>query len=152
MFDMGFWEIALIFVIMLLVVGPERLPEVARTLGIWIGRARRMVSSVRSEVEREFKVDDIRRSIREHAYDEEFKRLADQVKSINRDVEDTRSQAKTALDDAAKGEENEVNLPPRVAATGPGVAENRETGVEAPALPEGKSSDAKTADTASSSS
>ena len=47
MFDMGFWEVVLIFVILLIVVGPERLPKLARTVGLWVGKARTMVSSVR---------------------------------------------------------------------------------------------------------
>jgi sec-independent protein translocase protein TatB len=42
MFDIGFWEMAFIGVIALVVIGPERLPGVARTAGLWVGKARRM--------------------------------------------------------------------------------------------------------------
>jgi sec-independent protein translocase protein TatB len=53
MFDIGFVEMLVIGVLGLLVLGPERLPRVARTLGYWIGRARAMFNHVRDELERE---------------------------------------------------------------------------------------------------
>ena len=52
MFDVGFWEHAIIAVIALLVIGPERLPKAARTAGLWVGRARRMVTDVEAEIGR----------------------------------------------------------------------------------------------------
>ena len=60
MFDIGFWELVLIGVIALLVVGPERLPRVARTAGLWLGRARRTLSSVKAEIDRELKAQELR--------------------------------------------------------------------------------------------
>jgi len=87
MFDMGFWEVILIFVILLLVLGPERLPGVARQAGLWIAKARRMVSTVKGEVERELELDELKRSLQKQPQVEEFKRLADQVKSINTDIQ-----------------------------------------------------------------
>jgi len=53
MFDIGFWEIAVIATIMLVVLGPERLPGVARTAGFWLSKIRRMVSDVKTEVKKE---------------------------------------------------------------------------------------------------
>lgn len=87
MFDMGFWEMGLIFIILLLVVGPDRLPGVIRTVGLWVGKARRIVSSVRHEVEQELRISEIRQSIDKEVKADEFQRLADQVKSINSDLE-----------------------------------------------------------------
>ena len=46
MFDIGFGEIALVGIVALLVVGPKKLPEIARTAGKWIGKTRRMIDSV----------------------------------------------------------------------------------------------------------
>lgn len=51
MFDVGFWELGLVFVIALVVFGPERLPSIARTLGLWLGRARRYTQELRDELE-----------------------------------------------------------------------------------------------------
>jgi Tat protein translocase TatB subunit len=53
MFEVGFDELILLFVIGLLVLGPERLPKVANVLGKWIGRARRTASHLRHQLERE---------------------------------------------------------------------------------------------------
>lgn len=53
MFDIGFWELALIMLLALLIVGPERLPGMVSTLGNWAGRAKFMARSLRMQVERE---------------------------------------------------------------------------------------------------
>ena len=49
MSDFGFWELAVIGLISLLVIGPERLPHVAKTVGYWVGRIRRMAMMFKSE-------------------------------------------------------------------------------------------------------
>ncbi|MDD9856023.1 MAG: Sec-independent protein translocase protein TatB [Gammaproteobacteria bacterium] len=59
MFDVGFWELALIGVVALLIVGPERLPGVVRTAGRWAGQARRMVRDAKADLEREMKAHDL---------------------------------------------------------------------------------------------
>ena len=53
MFDIGFWELCIIGVVLLLVLGPERMPEVARKAGYWMGRTRRTVNNLRAEMKRE---------------------------------------------------------------------------------------------------
>ena len=53
MFDVGFWELLLIFGVGLLILGPERMPRVASQIGRWIGRARRTASSLRRQLEQE---------------------------------------------------------------------------------------------------
>ncbi|MEE8543353.1 MAG: Sec-independent protein translocase protein TatB [Gammaproteobacteria bacterium] len=53
MFDVGFWELVLIFGVGLLILGPERMPRVASQVGRWIGRARRTASSLRRQLEKE---------------------------------------------------------------------------------------------------
>lgn len=53
MFDIGFWEIGIIAIVALLVVGPERMPGMIRTAGQWVGRAQRLAREVRSELDRE---------------------------------------------------------------------------------------------------
>ncbi len=60
MFDVGFLELLLIGVVALLVLGPERLPRAARTAGKWIGRGRRFVGSVKADIDREIKADELR--------------------------------------------------------------------------------------------
>jgi len=63
MFDVGFWEILLILILALVVIGPERLPGAARTLGLWVGKGRRYIEGVKSEVEQEFDISEFKRVI-----------------------------------------------------------------------------------------
>ena len=53
MFDIGFWELSLLMLLALLIVGPERLPGMVSTIGNWAGRAKFMARSLRMQVERE---------------------------------------------------------------------------------------------------
>ena len=62
MFDVGFWEIVLIFGLGLMILGPEKLPRVAAQLGRWVGRARRTASQLRYQLEREIDLGDKPRS------------------------------------------------------------------------------------------
>lgn len=86
MFDIGFWEIGLICLVVLIVAGPERLPEMMRKAGFWIGKARRVVSEVRAEVEHEFQVEELRRSLSKQSGSDEIKQLANRIKAINQDI------------------------------------------------------------------
>jgi sec-independent protein translocase protein TatB len=68
MFDVGFWELALVGLVALLVVGPERLPKVARTAGLWIGRGRRVLGSVKAEIDREIKAQELKEILSKQAH------------------------------------------------------------------------------------
>ncbi|HXG28108.1 MAG TPA: Sec-independent protein translocase protein TatB [Nevskiales bacterium] len=65
MFEIGFWELVLIGVVALVVLGPERLPKAARTLGLWAGRARSYVRHFSSELEREVQAQALREQARD---------------------------------------------------------------------------------------
>lgn len=85
MFDVGFWELALIGVVALLIVGPERLPGVVRTVGHWLGKARRVLRDAKADLEREMKAHDIE-ALRDFKSDvqnagREFKRAASDATS-----------------------------------------------------------------------
>ncbi|MGW8309612.1 MAG: Sec-independent protein translocase protein TatB [Thiogranum sp.] len=67
MFDIGFWELTVIGVVALLVIGPERLPRVARTAGMWVGRARRFVSSVKADIDRELAAEELKKTLNRQA-------------------------------------------------------------------------------------
>ena len=60
MFDFGFWELAIVMVVALLVVGPERLPPLAGQAGKWLGKARRILMSIRSDIESEIKAAELK--------------------------------------------------------------------------------------------
>ncbi len=74
MFDFGFSELVVIAVVMLVVVGPERLPKVARTAGHILGRLQRYVSDVKSDIQREMQLEDL-------------KKLQQQVEQQSRELE-----------------------------------------------------------------
>lgn len=61
MFEVGFGELLMLGIVVLLVVGPEQLPKVARTAGLWLGRARRIVSSMQADVERELRAEEMKK-------------------------------------------------------------------------------------------
>lgn len=79
MFDIGFFEIVCIFIVTLLVVGPERLPRVARTAGLWLGKLRGFVSSVKADIDREIASDELRKTLERQAAVPELEELIDEV-------------------------------------------------------------------------
>jgi sec-independent protein translocase protein TatB len=85
MFDVGFWELLVIGVVGLLVVGPERLPEFARTIGRWVGQAQRMVRSVRADIERELETENLRSMINQQ--EEQIQELKGMVQDVRDDTE-----------------------------------------------------------------
>ena len=80
MFDIGFPELVLVAIVGLLVIGPERLPEALRTLGLWLGRMRRSFTTVKTEIEQEIGMDEVRRQLHNEAVMDEMKRIERQVK------------------------------------------------------------------------
>lgn len=85
MFDVGFWELTLIMLVVLVVVGPERLPKMARTVGVWTSRARRMVADVKAEVEREVRAQELKESMGGNAL-KEVRDVADEMRSIGTEL------------------------------------------------------------------
>ena len=79
MFDIGFWEIIFILVISLLVVGPERLPRIARTAGLWVGKMRGFVASVKADIDKELAADELKKVLAKQASVPELEELIDEV-------------------------------------------------------------------------
>ena len=90
MFDIGFWELAVIGVIALLVIGPERLPKLAYTAGLWFGKARRFVMSVKADIEQEVKAEELKQIMKKQA----------ESSGIHEIIEETRD----ALDEVDKSD------------------------------------------------
>jgi len=86
MFDIGFPELVLVAIVGLLVIGPERLPEALRTLGLWLGRMRRSFTAVKTEIEKEIGMDEVRRQLHNEAIMEEMKRIESEVRDTAADV------------------------------------------------------------------
>ncbi len=95
MFDVGFSELFVIALVALIVIGPERLPKVARTVGILLGRLQRYVNDVKSDINREMQLD-------------ELKKLQEQVANQARDMESSVTQEMRAVEDSL----NQTIAPP----------------------------------------
>ena len=114
MFDIGFTEVTLIAVIGLLVIGPERLPRVAREIGLWVGRLRRYVAQVRADIEREVRADELRELVKKpteelkEAIKETEKTIKDEEKKLESDLKDDEgTKSISGAGAAAKGEATE---------------------------------------------
>ncbi len=84
MFDIGFTELLLVGLVALIVIGPERLPTAARTVGLLLGRVKRGISSIKEEVEREIGADEIKLQLRnEEILAKERKLLEDTLKQAS---------------------------------------------------------------------
>ncbi|MGD9389175.1 MAG: Sec-independent protein translocase protein TatB, partial [Thioalkalispiraceae bacterium] len=75
MFDIGFWELAIIGVVALLVIGPERLPDVARTTGRWVGRIRRFIVNVKADIDKEIQQEELKKALERDAGLDEIKQI-----------------------------------------------------------------------------
>ncbi len=79
MFDVGLWEMLLILVLALVIIGPERLPGAARKAGFYVGKARRFIEGVRTEVESELDVGEFKRML--HNQEVQINELQQQLKT-----------------------------------------------------------------------
>ena len=106
MFDVGFFELVLIAVVALLVVGPERLPKLARTAGMWLGRGRRFINSVKDDIDREIKADELREILEKqkqinplHEFVDDTKKGLQQIKTDTESALDVKKKKAPATED-----------------------------------------------------
>ncbi len=101
MFDIGFWELAIIAVVALIVIGPDKLPGVARTAGKWVGRTRRFVNQVKTDIDREIQQDELRKMIEKEAGLDEIKQSLNEGLETNQySFEEEKDYLVNAIDDA----------------------------------------------------
>jgi sec-independent protein translocase protein TatB len=84
MFDIGFSELLVIAVVALLVIGPERLPKVARTAGHMFGRLQRYVNDVKADIQREMELDELRKLRSE--FEDAARSVQDSVHEVDKQV------------------------------------------------------------------
>src|SRR5882672_8700099 len=96
MFDVGFSEIVVIAVVALIVIGPEKLPKTARTLGHLFGRLQRYVSDVKADITREIELDELRK-------------LQQEVKTAATDIEQSVNSAVKQVESGVRGVESDLN-------------------------------------------
>ncbi len=101
MIDLGISKLALIGAVALIVIGPERLPKVARTVGALVGRAQRYISDVKAEVSREVELDELRRMRTE---------FEDAARDVERTIHKEVNEQAQSLNEALSGE-TETGVP-----------------------------------------
>ena len=102
MFDVGFSELLVIAVITLIVMGPERLPETVRTISLWIGRLKQMMSSARRELESEVGMGEIHRQLHNEKILRDLEnsktKFEDSMRDSTAELKNTVSEIKDKLD------------------------------------------------------
>ena len=84
MFDIGFSELLVIAVVALLVIGPEKLPKVARTAGIMFGRLQRYVNDVKADIQREMELDELKKL--RSQFEDAAKSVEQSVNEVDREM------------------------------------------------------------------
>lgn len=125
MFDIGFSELLVIALVALVVIGPERLPRVARTAGHLLGRLQRYVSDVKADINREIQLD-------------ELKKMQQEVEQSAREMESSVTRELSSVESSLN---NSIAPPsePAAEAGAPALADTAETPsgtVEAPDSPQ----------------
>jgi len=87
MFDIGFWELALIGMLALVMLGPKRLPEAARAAGYWLGRLRTFISNARNELDHHMQGSDM----------EEIRRLKEELDNTRRYIQEVADKTGTDM-------------------------------------------------------
>ena len=126
MFDIGFSELAIIGLVALIVIGPEELPRVARTVGHLLGRLRRYVSDVKSDISREMDLAEFKRmhqDVTDAARDMQ-QSIHDEARAFERDVNDAVNALRSPLhaDDHPAAPEELYLAPPEAPMTEPVLA------------------------------
>ena len=92
MFDFGFWEIAIIGIITLIVVGPEKMPALARKAGLYVGKFKKFVSKIQNDINNEIKSEELKEQLS----------IKDDESSLSQTVEEAKSSIDEIKKEAAK--------------------------------------------------
>lgn len=114
MFDIGFAELLIIAVVALIVLGPDKLPTAIKTVGMWVGRIRRTVSSIQSEISEELKIDEMKRTaaISKQELDKELKEMSQPFVDIEKQDSPMSAKAASPEDLVATADEPQKTTAP----------------------------------------
>ncbi len=113
MFDIAFSELLIIGIVALVVIGPERLPKVARTVGHLLGRMQRYVSDVKSDISREMKLDELKKlraEVQDSAQDLQ-RSITGEMRSVEQSVSETARNITQEFSPTRTGSETDVGTP-----------------------------------------
>ena len=82
----------MVALVALLVIGPEKLPKVARMAGFWVAKSKRMLATVKQEIHEEFQAEELRQSLKNQTGINEFQKILDDTSNDLRSIKDSISQ------------------------------------------------------------
>ncbi len=89
MFDFGFWEIAIIGIITLVVFGPERMPSLARKAGIYAGKLNKFITKIKYDIDEEIKVYELKEQL---SFEDEKSTLSESLDDVKVDSKDSKKE------------------------------------------------------------
>ncbi|MEQ1557905.1 MAG: Sec-independent protein translocase protein TatB [Methyloglobulus sp.] len=89
MFEVGFSEICMVALVALLVIGPEKLPKVARMAGFWVAKSRRLVATVKQEINDEFQAEELRQALKNHIGMQDLQKLVEDTSEDLQSIQTT---------------------------------------------------------------
>ena len=131
MFDIGFSELLVCGIVALVVIGPERLPKVARTLGVLFGRLQRYVTQVKADINREMELAELGKVKTE--FENAARTFQSEVESKASEVEREMRDAQTSIEGALDADAPAANEPSPPA--GAEISPQLELGIEEPQSP-----------------
>lgn len=124
MFDIGLTELMIIAMVALVVIGPERLPKVARTAGLLLGRLQRYVSDVKSDINREIQLDELKKMQQE---------MTDQVTGLQASVTHEMREVESSVNKAVEPLTTDIAVSPAPTSDALPAVEAQAAPISAPA-------------------
>ncbi|TFH88374.1 twin-arginine translocase subunit TatB [Billgrantia azerbaijanica] len=114
MFDIGFLELLVLGIVGLLVLGPERLPKAARTLGLWVGKIKRTVSGMQREINAQLEAEELRQKLKEQQakLDESLGKAKREVESLAEEETPPRRRDASASPPASEASDDDAPRKP----------------------------------------
>lgn len=128
MFDVGFSELVVIALVALIVIGPERLPRVARTVGALLGRAQRYINDVKADIQREVDLDELK-NIRD-TFQEAAKSVEESVTKVGQELQATGESLNQSISGAGETKAEAAAPEPLAADEIPAVSAQLDLGLE----------------------
>lgn len=109
MFDIGFWELMLVAVIAIVVVGPAKLPEVVRTVVIFVRKIRNIFNDVKSDIEKELELDDLRRQLNDEDMQKHMQSLNQSILDAEKKLQNQADEIINQIDDTKQSINQSIN-------------------------------------------
>ena len=104
MFDFSFWELTIVVIVALVVVGPDKLPALAAKIGRWVSKGKRMMMSVRSDIENELKAAELK---------EMLEKQQNEISQLRNILNDSQAETQQVIQKALESSDTKHNEIPK---------------------------------------